>query len=50
MKTPARMSLVQLAIVIQGAPERPELWTRFELDARDEYDRRVCALEARRVA
>lgn len=45
MKTPASMTLLQLALHVQHLPEREVLWTRFDRAARDEYDRRVTALE-----
>jgi hypothetical protein len=40
------MSTLQLALIIQNLPERPVLWTMFEREARDEYDRRIAAADA----
>jgi hypothetical protein len=39
------MSTLQLALIIQNLPERPVLWTAFERETRDEYDRRIAAVE-----
>ena len=41
MKNVAAMSLTQLALIVANLPDRPILWTQFERDARDEYDRRI---------
>jgi hypothetical protein len=45
MKTPASMTLLQLAMHVQNLHERPVAWTAFDRAARDEYDERVLALE-----
>lgn len=42
------MSLMQLALITQCAPDRRVLWTPLERAALDEYDRRI--LERERAA
>ena len=39
------MTLIQLAMVWQRAPEREVAWTPLERAARAEYDRRVTLME-----
>jgi len=45
MKNVRHMTLLQLALHVASLPDRPVIWTQFDRDARDEYDRRVVALE-----
>jgi hypothetical protein len=45
MTNAAAMSDLQLEIIVQNLPNTSVLWTRFEHQARDEYDRRVLALQ-----
>lgn len=46
MTTVAAMSLLQLQMVINGAPDRRILWTPFEQAAADELDRRLAPVAA----
>lgn len=45
MKIVEHMTLLQLALHVQSLPPRPIDWRDFDRAARDEYDRRVLALE-----